>query len=219
MSRSFLIPDNLTPYIEGAWLREPEALKELRAETAPMEEAGMQIGPDQGQFMGFLVRAIGAKKCLEVGVFTGYSSTAVALALPEGGTIIACDVSEEFTNVAKRYWKKAGVEAKVELRLGPATDTLDAMIADGQSGTFDFAFIDADKPNYLAYYERALALLRKGGVLAADNVLWSGKVANMEELDENTAAIRQFNEHLHRDDRIDLCLVPIGDGLTLARKR
>lgn len=219
MSRSFLIPDNLTPYIESAWLREPEALKELRAETAPMEEAGMQIGPDQGQFMGFLVRAMGAKKCLEVGVFTGYSSTAVALALPEGGTIIACDVSEEFTNVAKRYWKKAGVEAKVELRLGPATDTLDAMIADGQSGTFDFAFIDADKPNYLAYYERALALLRKGGVLAADNVLWSGKVANMEELDENTAAIRQFNEHLHRDDRIDLCLVPIGDGLTLARKR
>jgi caffeoyl-CoA O-methyltransferase len=184
-----------------------------------MEEAGMQIGPDQGQFMGFLVKSIGAKKCLEVGVFTGYSSTAVAMALPDDGKFVACDVSEEFTSVAKRYWSLAGVESKVDLRLGTAVETLDSLIAGGESGTFDFAFIDADKPNYIAYYERVLPLLRKGGLLAADNVLWSGKVADLNELDENTAAIRQFNEHLHGDERIDLCLVPIGDGLTLARKR
>ena len=219
MSRSFLIPETLSPYIEGAWLREAEALKELRAETASMDEAGMQIGPDQGQFMGFLVRAIGARKCLEVGVFTGYSSTVVALALPADGTLIACDVSKEYTSVAKRYWEKAGVEGKMDLRLGPAVETLDALIADGESDSFDFAFIDADKPNYIAYYERTLSLLRSGGILAADNVLWSGRVAKMDELDESTIAIRQFNEHLHRDERIDLCLVPLGDGLTLARKR
>jgi predicted O-methyltransferase YrrM len=219
MSRSFLIPETLEPYIETAWSREPDVLRELRAETAPMEQAGMQIGPDQGQLMAFLIRSLGARKCLEVGVFTGYSSTAVALALPEGGKLIACDVSEEYTSVARRYWAQAGVEGKIELRLGPAVDTLDAMVADGEAGSFDFAFIDADKPNYLAYYERALELLRKGGVLAADNVLWSGKVADKGDLDENTVAIRQFNEHLHRDERIDLCMVPIGDGLTLARKR
>lgn len=214
-----MIPDTLEPYIESAWSREPDVLKELRAETAPMAEAGMQIGPDQGQFMAFLVKAIAAKKCLEVGVFTGYSSTAVALALPDDGTIIACDVSEEFTSVARKYWARAGVEGKIELRLGPASETLEAMVADGESGTFDFAFIDADKLNYVAYYECILALLRKGGVLAADNVLWSGKVADLNEMDENTSAIRQFNEHLRRDERIDLCMVPIGDGLTLARKR
>lgn len=219
MSRSFLIPETLEPYIESAWSRESDVLKELRAETAPMEQAGMQIGPDQGQFMAFMIRSIGARKCLEVGVFTGYSSTAVALALPEDGKLVACDVSEEYTSVARRYWAKAGVEDKIDLRLGPAVDTLDAMVADGEAESFDFAFIDADKPNYLAYYERALELLRKGGVLAADNVLWSGRVADRGDLDENTVAIRQFNEHLHRDDRIDLCLVPIGDGLTLARKR
>jgi predicted O-methyltransferase YrrM len=219
MSRSFLFPEPIREYVEGAWLREPEVLSDLRKETAAMEEAGMQIGPDQGQFMGLLVRAIGAKRCIEVGVFTGYSSTAVALALPEDGKIIACDVSKEFTSIARKYWKKAGVEGKIDLRLAPAAETLDELIANGEAGSYDFAFIDADKPGYVAYYERVLSLLRKGGLIAIDNVLWDGKVADMSILDEQTLAIRQLNEHLHRDERVDICLVPIGDGVTLARKR
>jgi caffeoyl-CoA O-methyltransferase len=219
MSRSFLIPDGLSDYIESSWLREDPVLRELREETSKLENSAMQIGPDQGQFMALLVRAIGAKRCLEIGVFTGYSSTVVAMALPDDGKIIACDVSEEFTNIARRYWEKAGVAKKIELRLGPASETLDAILESGGAETFDFAFIDADKPNYLAYYERVLSLVCKGGLIAIDNVLWSGKVADLSVLDEQTLAIRQVNEHLHKDDRIDLCLVPIGDGLTLARKR
>jgi caffeoyl-CoA O-methyltransferase len=219
MSRSFLIPDGLSDYIESSWLREDPVLRELREETSKLENSAMQIGPDQGQFMALLVRAIGAKRCLEIGVFTGYSSTVVAMALPDDGKIIACDVSEEFTSVARRYWERAGVANKIELRLGPASETLDAILESGGAETFDFAFIDADKPNYLAYYERVLSLVCKGGLIAIDNVLWSGKVADLSVLDEQTLAIRQVNEHLHKDDRIDLCLVPIGDGLTLARKR
>ncbi len=219
MGKSFLIPEWLTDYVETTWLREPDALRELREETAKMEHAGMQIAADQGQMMSFLVRVMGAKRYLEVGVFTGYSSTAVALALPPDGHVTACDVSEEFTSVARLYWEKAGVAEKIDLRVGPAVDTLDALIAAGETGTYDFAFIDADKPGYLAYYERVLSLLRKGGVVAIDNVLWDGKVADMSVFDEDTAAIRQVNEHLHRDERIDLCLIPIGDGVTLARKR
>ncbi len=219
MGRSFLIPENLGHYIDNTWIREHEALAELREETSKLENAGMQIAPDQGQFMGFLVKAMGVKRILEVGVFTGYSSTAMALALPDDGQIVACDISEEFTNMARRYWDKAGVAGKIELKLGPATETLDAMLTDGQAGSFDFAFIDADKINYMAYYERVLSLLRKGGMVAIDNVLWSGKVADLSVLDEDTAALRQLNEHLHKDDRIDLCLVTIGDGVTLARKR
>ncbi|MBC8063707.1 MAG: class I SAM-dependent methyltransferase [Chlorobia bacterium] len=219
MGKSFLIPESLATYVENSWLRESEVLRELREETAAMETAGMQIAADQGQFMAFLIKATGAKRCLEVGVFTGYSSTVVALALPADGTILACDVSEEFTAVARKYWEKAGVSHKIDLRLGPAVETLDSLIADGPSGAYDFAFIDADKPSYLAYYERVLFLLRKGGVVAIDNVLWDGKVADLEVLDEQTVAIRQVNEHLHRDDRVDICLVPIGDGVTLARKR
>jgi len=219
MGRSFLIPDSLGEYIESTWVRESDVLKELRAETAPRENAGMQIAADQGQFMAFLVKALGVKRYLEVGVFTGYSSTVVAQAMPADGRVVACDISEEFTAVAQSFWQKAGVADKIELRLGPAVETLDAMIAEGQSGSFDFAFIDADKPNYLAYYERALSLIRTGGVIAIDNVLWDGRVADKSVLDEHTVAIRQVNEHLHRDERIDLALVPIGDGVTLARKR
>lgn len=219
MGNSFLIPESLATYVENSWLREADVLRELREETAQMENASMQIAADQGQFMAFFVKTMGAKRCLEVGVFTGYSSTAVAMALPEDGQIIACDVSEEFTNVARRYWDKAGVTNKITLRLGPAVETLDGLLAAGDAGTFDFAFIDADKPNYLAYYERCLSLLRKGGVIAIDNVLWSGKVADLDVIDEQTAAIRQVNEHLHRDERVDVCLIPIGDGVTLARKR
>lgn len=219
MGKSFLVPPTLGEYIDNTWLRESDVLKELREETAQMESAGMQIAADQGQLMAFVVKVLGAKKCLEVGVFTGYSSTVVASALPEDGTIFACDVSEEFTNIARRYWDKAGVANKITLKLGPATETLDALIADGQSGTFDFAFIDADKLNYLAYYERTISLLKKGGVVAIDNVFWDGKVTDLTIFDEDTAAIRQVNEHLHKDERVDICIVPIGDGVTLARKR
>lgn len=179
----------------------------------------MQIGPEQGQFMAFLLRLMGAKRCLEIGVFTGYSSLAAALALPEDGRIIACDVSEEWTAIARRYWREAGVEGKIELRLGPALDTLDQLLGEGEAGRFDFAFIDADKENYLSYYERVLPLLRSGGLIAVDNVLWSGRVADPEVADADTVAIRHFNDCLHRDERVDLCVVPIGDGLTLARKR
>lgn len=219
MGKSFLIPESLADYVEATWLREHEALRELRDETGKLETAGMQIAADQGQLMAFLVRMMGANRYLEVGVFTGYSSTVVALALPEEGHITACDVSEEYTAIARRYWEKAGVADKIDLRLGPAVDTLDGLIADGGAESYDFAFIDADKLNYLAYYERVLSLLRKGGVVAIDNVLWDGKVADMSVFDEDTAAIRQINEHLHRDERVDLCLIPIGDGVTLARKR
>jgi predicted O-methyltransferase YrrM len=179
----------------------------------------MQISPEQGQFMFLLLRLIGATRCLEIGVFTGYSSLVTALALPEDGRIVACDVSEEWTAVARRYWREAGVEPKIDLRIAPALETLDRLVEAGETGRFDFAFIDADKESYLSYYERVLQLLRPGGLLAVDNVLWSGRVADPEVSDADTAALRHFNESLHRDERIDLSLVPIGDGLTLARKR
>lgn len=219
MGKSSFIPPSLGDYIENTWLRENAVLKELRDETAKLENAGMQIAADQGQLMAFLVRILGAKRCLEVGVFTGYSSTVVALALPEEGSITACDISEEFTTIARKYWEKAGVADKINLILGPAVDTLENLIANGESGTYDFAFIDADKSNYLAYYERAISLLRKGGVVAIDNVFWDGKVADMTIFDEDTTAIRQINDLLHHDERVDICVVPIGDGVTLARKR
>ncbi len=200
-------------------LREPPLLLALREETSELTQRSMQISPEQGQFMALLARLIGARRCLEVGVFTGYSSLATALALPDDGRIVACDVSEEWTAVARRYWKEAGVAHKIELRLAPATETLDALLAQGQAGTFDFAFIDADKTNYLAYYERTLALLRTGGLVLVDNTLWSGRVADPEVADADTVALRHFNEVLHRDERVDLSLLPLGDGLTLARKR
>ena len=218
-NRSITLTDSLYEYMNEVSLREPSLLLALREETAAMTRRSMQISPEQGQFMALIVRLIGARRCLEVGVFTGYSSLATALVLPDDGSIVACDVSEEWTSVARRYWQQAGVTDKIELRLAPATDTLDALLAQGQAGTFDFAFIDADKTNYLAYYERTLALLRTGGLVLVDNTLWSGKVADPEVADADTVALRHFNEVLHRDERVDLSLLPVGDGLTLARKR
>ena len=217
--RSIVLTDALYEYLLSVSLREPELLARLRQETARQEMARMQISPEQGQFMFLLLRLIGATRCLEIGVFTGYSSLVTALALPEDGRIVACDVSEEWTAVARRYWRQAGVESKIDLRIAPALETLDRLVEAGETGRFDFAFIDADKESYLSYYERVLQLLRPGGLLAVDNVLWSGRVADPEVSDADTAALRHFNESLHRDERIDLSLVPIGDGLTLARKR
>ena len=219
MSRHVRVDDTLYRYIVDHSVREPEVLRRLRDETAKLPMAGMQIGPEQGQFMGLLARLAGAKRCIEVGVFTGYSSLAVALALPEDGRIVACDVSEEWTAIARRYWKEAGVDRKIELRLGPAVETLDALLAAEEAGRYDFAFIDADKGNYLAYYERILKLLRAGGLIAFDNTLWSGDVANPENQKPDTVSLRAVNDALHRDERIDLSLLPVGDGVTLARKR
>ena len=218
-NRSITLTDSLYDYMNEVSLREPLLLLALREETSELTQRSMQIAPEQGQFMALVARLIGARRCLEVGVFTGYSSLATALALPDDGRIVACDVSEEWTSVARRYWKRAGVEHKIDLRLAPATRTLDALLAQGQAGTFDFAFIDADKTNYLEYYERTLALLRTGGLVLVDNTLWSGRVADPEIADADTVALRHFNEVLHRDERVDLSLLPLGDGLTLARKR
>lgn len=220
-NRTIQVTDTLYDYILSASAREPEILTRLRQETAERtgDRRNMQIAPDQGQFMALLVRLMRARKTLEVGVFTGYSSLAVALALPEDGQIVACDVSEEWTSIARRYWEEAGVASKIDLRLAPALESLDALVGAGEAGTFDFAFIDADKGNYAGYYERSLALLRPGGLIAVDNTLWSGKVADPSVDDPDTASMRAFNEKLHGDDRVDLSLLSIGDGLTLARKR
>ena len=211
--------DALYEYLLGASLRDLPVLKRLREETAKHPRARMQISPEQGQFMQLIARLMGARRCIEVGVFTGYSSLAVALALPADGHILACDVSEEFTAVARRYWKEAGVESKIELRLAPALETLDGRLKAGEAGSYDLAFIDADKSNYSGYYERILKLLRPGGLILVDNVLWSGAVIDKKDKSEDTVAIRAFNEALQRDERIDVSLLPIGDGLTLARKR
>lgn len=217
--QSLGIPDALYRYLLGVSLREPPLLRRLREETARDPDAVMQIAPEQGQFMALLVQLIGARRTLEIGVFTGYSSLCVAAALPEDGQLVACDVSEEWTRVAERYWREAGVAHKITLKLAPALTTLDALLADGEAGRFDFAFIDADKINYQYYYERCLALLRPGGLIAVDNVLWGGVVADPAVNDANTLALRAFNEALHRDERIDLSMLPVADGMTLARKR
>ncbi|BAY65525.1 O-methyltransferase family protein [Calothrix brevissima NIES-22] len=209
---------NLYNYLLSVSLREPEILTQLRQETAQHPMAMMQIAPEQGQFMALLVQLIGAKKTLELGVFTGYSTLIVALALPSDGKVVACDVSEEFTAIARRYWQQAGVADKIDLHIAPALETLDNLLAAGEAETFDFAFIDADKSNYDAYYERSLQLIRPGGLIAIDNVLWSGRVADAQVKDNRTRKIRTFNEKLHQDQRITLSLVPIADGLTLARK-
>ena len=219
MSRRLPLDERLYRYLVEHSVREPAVLRELREETAKLPMAGMQIGPDQGQLMALLVKLMGAKRCLEVGVFTGYSSLAVALALPSDGTLIACDVSEEWTAIARRYWEKAGVARKIDLRLGEGLATLDALRAEGGDGRFDFAFIDADKGNYLAYYERCLGLVRRGGLIAVDNTLWSGEVANPGNEKSDTVSLRRFNEALHRDERIDLAMLTVGDGVTLALKK
>ncbi|MBD0336448.1 MAG: class I SAM-dependent methyltransferase [Cyanobacteria bacterium Co-bin13] len=213
------LDDRLYRYLLDSSVREPDILAELRQVTAQHPMAQMQIAPEQGQFMALLVQLMGARKTLEVGVFTGYSALAVALALPPEGRIVACDVSEEYTAIAKQFWQKAGVDYKIDLKLGPAADTLEQLIAAGNSETFDFAFIDADKSNYGTYYEQALQLVRPGGLIAIDNVLWSGRVADPGTQDNRTNAIRAFNDKLYQDERISLSLVPIADGLTLALKK
>lgn len=212
------ITDQMADYIRRVTLREPEPLRRLREETEDHPLASMQTSPEQGQFLHLMARILGARRTLEIGVFMGYSSTWVALALPPGGKIVACDRSEEFTSRARLTWREAGVEDRIDLRLGPALDTLDAMIAGGQSGTFDFAFIDADKSNYANYYERALVLLRKGGLIAIDNVLWHGAVVDPNDHEVDTEAVRAFNCKLHADERIMLSMATMGDGLTLACK-
>ncbi|MHB2017345.1 MAG: class I SAM-dependent methyltransferase [Candidatus Xenobia bacterium] len=210
---------HLLQYLRDVSLRELPLQRRLREETAALPMARMQISPEQGQFMQLLIQLLGATRTLEVGVFTGYSSLAVALALPPHGKVVACDVSEEWTRMARRYWQEAGVADRIELRIGPALVTLDALLADGEAGRFDFAFIDADKAGYDGYYERALKLLRPGGLIAIDNVLWSGRVADASAHDEDTDALRVLNAKLHGDERVMLSMLPIGDGLTLARKR
>ncbi len=217
-NRSINLDDQIYQYLLDVSLREHPVLTELRAATRGHPRAGMQIAPEQGQFMAMLIKLIGARKTLEIGVFTGYSSLATALALPDDGVIVACDVSEEFTAIGCTHWARAGVAHKIDLRLAPALTTLDALIEQGQGGSFDFAFIDADKTNYDNYYERCLRLLRTGGLIAIDNVLWDGEVAR-PSTDPDTVALQQLNLKLHRDERVDLSLLPLGDGLTLARKR
>jgi len=213
------VDEQLWDYIRRVSLREPDVLRRIREATASHPHVSCQISADQGQFMELLIHLIAAKRTLEVGVFTGYSSTAVALALPDDGRIIACDVNAEWTSVARGFWREAGVEHKIDLRLGPALRTLDGLLAEGQAGTFDFAFIDADKENYDGYYERALQLVRAGGLIAIDNVLWHRRVIDESVNDADTRAIRALNEKLHADQRVWLSLVPIGDGVTLACKR
>ncbi|MFO5492578.1 MAG: class I SAM-dependent methyltransferase [Cuspidothrix sp.] len=212
------LEQNLYDYLLSVSLREPITLTQLRQETSQLPMSRMQISPEQGQFMALLVKLMGAKKTLEIGVFTGYSSLVVALALPADGKIVACDVSEEYTSIARRYWQQAGVADKIDLHIAPALETLDSLLAAGEARTFDFAFIDADKGNYENYYERSLELIRPGGLIAIDNVLWSSKVADLEIQDNQTNKIRAFNRKLHQDSRITLSLVPIADGLTLAIK-
>lgn len=219
MPSKTLIEESLYRYLLSVSLEEPEVLAELRAETESHPEAIMQIPPEQGQFLALLVNLIGAEKALEIGVFTGYSSLAVALALPPAGKLVACDRSDEFTSVARRYWAKAGVADKIELHLGPALVSLAKLVEEGQEGTFDFAFIDADKPSYEHYYEFCLRLLRPGGLIVIDNVLQAGKVIDADNQEEGVAAMRAFNQRLHRDRRIRLSMLPVADGLTLAMKR
>lgn len=219
MSRNYTpITPELAEYVRDVTLREPPALRKLREETENHPNASCQIAPEQGQFLQLLARLIGARRTVEVGVFMGYSSTWVALALPPGGKVIACDRSEEFTARARRTWREAGVEDRVELRLAPALETLDTLIAAGQAGAFDLVFIDADKANYENYYERALTLLRQGGLVVADNVLWHGSVADPAVHEADAESIRAFNRKLHEDPRVAISLATMGDGFMLACK-
>ena len=215
--RAPFLPKKISRYIAEHAVREPEILRELRAATSSLPNAGMQIGADQGQFMALLVQAIGARNCLEIGTFTGYSALAVALAIPENGRIVCCDISEEWTAIGRSFWQKAGVDRKIDLRIGPALRTLDELRKETRN--FDFVFIDADKTNYANYYEACLPMLRPGGILAVDNTLWSGWVADRGHHDDDTVALRKFNDKLHSDDRVEIALLPLGDGVTLALKK
>ncbi len=218
MTRHLTLDDALYGYVVEHSVREHPAQRALREATRGPPRAGMQIGPEQGQLMALLARLVGARRALEIGVFTGYSALAVALALPDDGTLLACDISTEYTAVGRPHWRAAGVEHKIDLRIAPALQTLDAELARGAAGDYDFAFIDADKTGYDAYYERCLQLVRPGGLIAIDNVLWGGSVAR-PATDADTLALQALNDKLHRDERIDVSLLPIGDGLTLARRR
>lgn len=214
---------NLTPavyaYYQKMGFRDTEILQKLRAATAKMSTGHMQISPEQGQLLALLVELMGAKKTLDIGVFTGYSALCVAMALPEDGKVIGCDINVEWTKMAKKFWEMAGVAHKIDLRIAPALKTLQTLIDEGEKDTFDFAFIDADKANYIEYYEKSMILIRSGGLIAIDNVLWGGDVADPHITDSNTRMIRQINETLLADNRITISMLPIGDGLTLARKR
>lgn len=211
--------EDLYDYLKSVSLREPEILKNLREETQSLPESSMQISPDQGQFMSLLVRLLKARKTLEIGTFTGYSSLSIALALPADGKIVACDVSDEWTSIARKYWKQAGVETKIDLRISPAAETLDTLLAEGHENSFDFAFIDADKASYEIYFEKCLQLVRQGGLIAIDNVFWGGRILDPEIQTKEAKSIRSLNEKLHTDDRIELSMLPVGDGLTLAWKK
>jgi predicted O-methyltransferase YrrM len=217
-NKTLSLNNSLYEYILSVSLREPEVLARLRAETLQQPMSMMLSAPEQGQFLALLAQLIGARKCLEVGVYTGYSTLWVALALPRDGSVLACDVSEKWTAIARRYWEEAGVAERIDLQLAPALETLDRLLAADQAGSFDFAFIDADKENYPYYYERTLQLLRPGGLMVIDNTLWSGAVADTGRQDPETCAIRALNDLVHADDRVQMSLLPVADGLTLARK-
>jgi caffeoyl-CoA O-methyltransferase len=213
------ISEELAAYVVEVGTREPDVLARLREETAAIPQHGMQIAPEEGAFLAMLAELTGARRCIEVGTFTGYSSTAVALALPEDGRLVCCDVSREWTALARKYWDEAGVTAKIDLRIAPAAETLDQLLADGEEGTYDFAFVDADKTGYDGYYERLLRLVRPGGLIVFDNTLWGGEVLAENAEDADTRAIRALNAKLADDERITLCLLPVADGVTLARRR
>ncbi len=217
--RTWGIDEKVRKYLLDHSLREPPVAAELRAATARLPYAGMQISPEQGQLMALLVQSVGARRAIEVGTFTGYSALWVALALPADGKLVCCDVSAEWTAVGKPYWEKAGVAGKIDLRIAPAMETLDRLLADAGAGAYDFAFIDADKTGYDGYYERCLRLLRAGGLIAIDNVLWGGDVADPKKRSADTLALRRLNDKLHRDERVSISMLPVGDGLTLALKR
>jgi len=218
-NKSLSMSEPLYAYLREISLREAEPLARLRDETSHLPLSAMQISPEQGQFMQLLVKALGIRHAIEIGVFTGYSSLCVALAMPEDGRIVACDINESWTGIARRYWKEAGVDHKIELRIAPALETLDTLIGNDLEGRFDFAFIDADKTGYKDYYERALTLIRPGGLIAVDNTLWNGNVVDPDNQSDDTRAIREFNQFIHTDARVDVSMLPIGDGLTLALKR
>lgn len=217
-NRTLNLNDNIYHYLLDHSLRESPLLKQLRDETAKLEMARMQIAPEQGQFLNLLIKLLGARQIIEIGVFTGYSALCMAEALPGNGRLVACDINKEWTDMAQRYWQQAQVHKKIELLLAPADKTLQKLIDNGNANSFDFAFIDADKTNYLTYYEQCLKLIRQGGIIAIDNTLWNGSVADSSIDDADTRAIRELNDTLHSDSRVDISLLPIGDGLTLARK-
>ncbi len=218
MAKRTQLPEVVQRYVCETIARSTPLEQRLRAETAALPRGTMQIGPDQAAFMAMLVRVSGTRRALEIGTFTGYSALAVAAALPEDGKLVCCDVSDEWTSIGRRYWKEAGVDNKIDLRLGPALETLQQMIGSGEQGSFDFAFIDADKPSYGGYYEACLELVRSGGLILLDNMLWDGKVADPNEKDAETAYLRELNAEIRDDPRVDACLLTVGDGIMMARK-